>query len=515
VETVEAGLLISGGRTRSVEHLLEAANRAATGFREIGVAEDDCVAIMLRNDFPFFEASLGAAAAGANPVPINWHGVAIELRYQLETVRAKALVIHADLLAAVRDGVPAGTRILVVDTPPEIAEAYRVPSSLCRAPAGETAWEPWLGSHAPLQEASKAVRTSVIFTSGTTGNPKAVVRAPAAGEAAAALADMGRTIFGMRPGEAFRTVLTGPLYHSAPNFFGLTAIRTGGLVVMQPKFEAEELLALVERHRITHLHLVPIMFSRLLALPEATRSRYDLSSLVYAVHAAAPCPAAIKRRMIDWWGPIIHEYYGGTETGAATFMDSADALRKPGSVGRTWERGRVEVRDPDGKLLPAGETGLIYLGIRGFPDFTYMGRPEERKAIERAGLVTCGDVGWLDEEGFLFLCDRAKDMVISGGVNIYPAEIEAVLATMPGLRDCAVFGIPDDEFGESLCAHVELQPGSTVSTGDIHDHLRGRIANYKIPKTIVLVDGLPREDSGKIFKRKLRDPYWAGSGRRI
>ena len=512
---MEAGHLISGGRTCSVEDLLVAAHRAAAGFRDIGLVEDDCVAIMLRNDFAFFEASLGAAAAGANAVPINWHGVTSELRYQLETVRAKVLVIHADLLDAVRDGVPAQTRILVVDTPPEIAAAYGVPQTKCHVPAGETNWAQWLQGFAPLQEVSRAVRTSVIFTSGTTGNPKAVVREPAVGEAATALADMGRTIFGLRAGEPFRTVLTGPLYHSAPNFFGLTAIRTGGLVVMQPRFEAEELLALVERHRITHLHLVPIMFSRLLALPESTRARYDLSSLVYAVHAAAPCPPDIKRRMIDWWGPIIHEYYGGTETGAATFMDSAAALRKSGSVGREWERGRVEIRDPDGKLLPAGETGLVYLGIRGFPDFTYLGRAEERKAIEKDGLVTCGDIGWLDEDGYLFLCDRAKDMVISGGVNIYPAEIEGVLATMPGIRDCAVFGIPDAEFGESLCAHVELQPDCTVTAEDVPAFLHGRVANYKIPKTVVIVEGLPREDSGKIFKRKLREPYWAGLNRRI
>lgn len=512
---MESGQLISGGRTCSVERLMDSAHRAATGFREMGVAEDDCVAIMLRNDFSFFEASLGAAAAGANAVPINWHGVANELRYQLDTVRAKVLVIHADLLASVRDGVPAQTRILVVDTPPEIAAAYRVPPARCSASEGETAWEPWLRGFAPLQEVSRSVRTSVIFTSGTTGNPKAVVREPAAGEAAVALADMGRTIFGLRAGEPFRTVLTGPLYHSAPNFFGLTAIRTGGLVVMQPRFEAEELLALVERHRITHLHLVPIMFSRLLALPESTRARYDLSSLVYAVHAAAPCPPDIKRRMIGWWGPIIHEYYGGTETGAATFMDSAAALRKPGSVGRPWERGRVEIRDADGGLLPAGETGMVYLGIQGFPDFSYLGRAEERRSIEKGGLVTCGDIGYLDEDGYLFLCDRAKDMVISGGVNIYPTEIEGVLATMPGVRDCAVFGIPDEEFGESLCAHVETQPDRHITTEDIRAFLHGRIANYKIPKTIVLVEGLPREDSGKIFKRKLREPYWAGLDRRI
>lgn len=512
---MEAGHLISGGRTRSIETLMESARRAATGFREIGVAEGDCVAIMLRNDFPFFEASLGAALAGAHAVPVNWHSVAAELGYQLDTVRAKALVIHADLLASVRDGVPARTRILVVDTPPEIAAAYRVPPDRCSSTGSDTGWEPWLRRFEPSPEVSGAVRSSVIFTSGTTGSPKAVVREPAAGEAAAALADMGRTIFGLGVGGPFRTVLTGPLYHSAPNFFGLTAIRTGGLVVMQPRFEAEELLALVERHRITHLHLVPIMFSRLLALPESTRARYDLSSLVYAVHAAAPCPPDIKRRMIDWWGPIIHEYYGGTETGAATFMDSAAALRKPGSVGRPWARGRVEIRDAGGDLLPTGETGMVYLGIQGFPDFTYLGRDEERRSIEKGGLVTCGDIGYLDEDGYLFLCDRAKDMVISGGVNIYPAEIEGVLATMPGIRDCAVFGIPDEEFGESLCAHIEPQSGRHVTAEDVRAFLQGRIANYKIPKTIVLVEGLPREDSGKIFKRKLREPYWAGLNRRI
>jgi long-chain acyl-CoA synthetase len=261
--------------------------------------------------------------------------------------------------------------------------------------------------------------------------------------------------------------------------------------------------------------MVPTMFVRLLRLPEAVKRRHDLSSLEWVAHAAAPCPVDVKRAMIEWWGPVIHEYYGGTETGIVTFHTAEEALRKPGTVGRALPGGTVRIYGADGRILPAGEIGEIYLWLAGFPDFTYHGLDDKRREVGRDGLVTLGDVGYLDEDGYLFICDRARDMVISGGVNIYPAEIEMALLAMPGVRDCAVFRIPDDEFGEKLCAHIQPDPEVPIGAAEVTEFLRGRLADFKVPRVIKFETALPREDSGKIIKRKLREPYWAQAGRHI
>jgi long-chain acyl-CoA synthetase len=219
--------------------------------------------------------------------------------------------------------------------------------------------------------------------------------------------------------------------------------------------------------------------------------------------------------MIEWWGPVINEYYGSTETGGVVVHTAEEALRKPGTVGRPVPGGHVRIYDDDGHVLGPNEVGEVYLRIDGLPDFTYNGLDEKRREIERDGLVTAGDIGYLDDDGYLYLCDRKKDMVISAGVNIYPAEIEGVLIDMPGVKDCAVFGIPDEEFGEALCAYIEPEPGAMPSDADVRTYLQGRLAKYKMPRVVELIDELPREDSGKIFKRKLRAPYWEQAGRQI
>jgi long-chain acyl-CoA synthetase len=305
------------------------------------------------------------------------------------------------------------------------------------------------------------------------------------------------------------------MYHSAPNAYALFAARSGGYCELQPRFEPEELLALIERLHITHLHMVPTMFVRLLQLPEEVRERYDLRSLKFVAHAAAPCPPDIKRKMIEWWGPVINEYYGSTETGGVIFHTAEEALRKPRTVGRPIAGARARIYDDSGNILGPGEIGQVYLKLDGYADFTYNNAPEKRQQAERDGLITPGDIGYIDEDGYIFLCDRKNDMVISGGVNIYPAEIESVLINMPGLKDCAIFGIPDEQFGEALCAYVQAQPGAVINDEGIQSYLSQRIAKYKIPKVIKMVDDLPREDSGKIFKRKLRAPYWESVNRAI
>ena len=512
---IAIGRVLSGQREISRATIVEHAARAATGFAELGIRAGDAVAVMLRNDFPFFEASFAAQRIGAYCVPVNWHGKTPEIAYVLGDCGAKAVVTHADLLPLLAPAVPPGVPVLVVPTPPEIAAAYGIGDVLCRPPAGALRWQDWLSPFAPMPEGPPGAISSMIYTSGTTGNPKGVRRLNMGPEAAQAMGLLARNVMGIVPGEVMRTVITGPLYHAAPNFYGLYAVRDGGLAILQPRFDAEELLRLVEQYRITHLHMVPTMFVRLLRLPDAVKRRYDLSSLEWVVHAAAPCPAAAKRAMIEWWGPIIAEYYGATETGAVTFHTSAEALAKPGTVGRPLPGGVVRIYDGEGRVLPPGAVGEIYLWLGGWPDFTYHQLDDKRREIERDGLVSLGDVGYLDEEGYLFLCDRQRDMVICGGVNIYPAEIEAALLAMPGVHDCAVFGIPDDEFGEKLCAHIEPEPRAGLGEAEVKAFLRERLADFKVPRVMRFEAGLPREDSGKIMKRKLREPYWAEAGRRI
>jgi long-chain acyl-CoA synthetase len=263
------------------------------------------------------------------------------------------------------------------------------------------------------------------------------------------------------------------------------------------------------------MHMVPTMFVRLLQLPDAVKRRYDLCSLRHVIHGAAPCATETKRAMLDWWGPVINEYYGSTEASISTYLTSTEALAKLGTVGRPLRCVTIRVYDEQGRQVPPGTVGEIYVRLEGYSDFTYHGQDAMRREIERDGLISVGDVGYLDADGYLFLCDRKRDMVISGGVNIYPAEIEAVLIGMPGVRDCALFGIPHAEFGETLCACIQLKPGAQLDARSVRAYLKPRIANYKIPSVVEFHDELPREDSGKIFKRRLRDPYWQGTGRRI
>ena len=509
-------ILISGDRRIAQDALMEKARRAATGFADLGIGDGDTVALFLRNDFAFFEAAYAATLLGAYAVPINWHLKAEEAGYIIRDSAARALVIHADLLPAIAAAIPDEVTLFVVPTPPEIAAGYRIEPAETMVPPGHTAWDQWLARHPEWLEPARADRPSMIYTSGTTGRPKGVRREPWIGDAAIArrneLIDMW---FGLNPAQPPRTVITGPMYHVVPNHYGLFALQCGGLLVLQPRFDAEELLAMIERHCITHVHLVPTMFVRLLRLPDAVRARYDTTSLEFVSHGAAPCPPDIKRRMIEWWGPVINEYYGATESGAVCCHSSQEALRKPGTVGRAIGGGVIRIYDEEGNEQPVGEIGEIYLRLDVWPDFTYNNLDHKRGEIERDGLITIGDMGYLDEDGYLFLVDRVNDMVISGGVNIYPAEIEAVLIDMPGVHDCAVFGIPDEEYGEQLCAYIEPIDGDPLDVEGVRAYLRERIANYKVPKTVEFQADLPREDSGKIFKRRLREPYWRDAGRNI
>ena len=503
-----APALTTGSRLRTHADIRDRAARAAAGFCQLGVREGDTVALCLRNDFAFFEATLGAAMAGAYPVPINWHASRDEAAYVIRDCAATALVVHADLLSTIAPGLPAGLPVLVVDTPAEIRTAYGVAPT---APIFEGAhsWDSWLSCQSPIAAPAATTRGAVIYTSGTTGQPKGVKRAPSA--STAALLSTAAIGYGLNADTPMTVLMNGPMYHSAPNSYGMLAFNLGADIVLQPRFDAEQMLALIERHGVTHMHIVPTMFVRLLRLPAEVKAQYDLSSLRFVVHGAAPCPPEVKRDMIAWWGTVIHEYYGSTETALIAGHGSHEALAKPGTVGRALPGVTIKVLDEEGKELSPHATGDIFIHSAAGASFAYIGRDETRR---EDGFITVGDIGYLDEEGFLFICDRRRDMIISGGVNIYPAEIEAALLTIPGVRDCAVFGIPDAEYGEAVCAHVQVEPGGPDAMA-IRAALAASLSKFKVPGLIEIAIDLPREDSGKIFKRKLREPYWAATGRAI
>ena len=505
----------AGERFRSWADIQVNAARAAGGFADLGIGEDDSVALMLRNDFPTFEVNQAASQLGAYAVPINWHFTPEEAGYILTDCGAKVLVAHTDLLAQIANGIPAGVKVLAVPTPDEIAAAYGVPAEKRAVPAGVERWDAFVAASAPRTAPPAAARGSMIYTSGTTGRPKGVRRQPSSPEQMAAAAQEAAMFWGLKADPSIVVLMNGPMYHSAPSAYGNASGRLQLHMVLQPRFEAEDMLRLIDKHKISHMHIVPTMFVRLLRLPQAVKQRYDVSSLRFVSHGAAPCAPAVKRQMIEWWGPVINEYYGATETGVVVWHGSEEALRKPGTVGRVVPGGTLRIVDEQGSDVRQGEVGEIYVRGPHLSEFTYNNDEAKRREVALGDLVTVGDIGYMDADGFLFLCDRKRDMIISGGVNIYPAEIEGALIQMPGVRDCAVFGIPDEEFGEQICAYVEPLPGAAIDAIAVRAFLGGHVARYKVPKVVEFAAALPREDSGKIFKRKLRAPYWERAGRSI
>ncbi|MCL4743974.1 MAG: AMP-binding protein [Burkholderiaceae bacterium] len=521
--------LIFDGERTGPDTLAERAERAASGFAALGVGEGDVIAVMLRNEPVYLETMYAARALGAYLCPVNWHFRADEAGFILRDCGAKALVIDATLLAQAGDAIAPGLECLVATPTVATRSAFGLrdagvdeassapPQTSGSAPRRWPRWEQWRDRHPRHVGPPMRPRGMIPYTSGTTGRPKGVRRLPPAPEFAARQADdaarLYRTVFALDADS--RALLCAPLYHSAPASYLANASQVGSTLYLVPRFDAQETLALIERERISHAYLVPTMFQRMLRLPAEVRARYDLSSMRFVISTGSPCLAEVKRAMIDWWGPVISECYASSETGYATFIDSADWLAHPGSVGRALGEATVRVLDDDGTALPAGAVGTIHVHQPAYPDFTYIGNDEARRRIERDGLVSVGDMGWFDAQGYLYISDRKSDMVISGGVNIYPAEIEATLAAMPEVADCAVFGIPDEEFGEALAAAVQLREGRSADADAVRAFLRARIAGYKVPRLIEFHASLPREDTGKIFKRKLRDPHWQGVARRI
>ena len=504
--------VLAAGERREGATIAERALRGIGGLvgTALGIGEGDVVAIMLRNEPAFLEAMLIARQAGCYSCPINWHYKADEAGYILRDVGAKALIVHADLLRQIEGGVPPGCHVIVVEPSAETRAAFRLTAEQCAVPPGATEYESWLAASPAYTGPPRKVHGSVPYSSGTTGKPKGVLRTPAPPEQLARMIEITQTVLGIEQG--MRTAIVAPLYHSAPASYGMQSLLFGELVLIHESFDPERLLADIETHRLDRLYLVPTHMVRLLRLPDEVKRKYDLSSVTFVASTGSPCPPEVKKQMIEWWGPVINESYASSEAGFITLLSSQESLTHPGSAGRPVAGAEVRILSDAGEMLPPYEPGLIYCRQAAYPDFTYINRDADRKAIDRDGLVAVGDVGYFDRDGYLYICDRKSDMVISGGVNIYPAEIEAVLITMPGVADCAVFGIPDAEFGEALAAHVQPHNGAALERDAVRNFLKERIADYKVPRVVEFSDALPREESGKIFKRRLRDPYWKAWG---
>lgn len=504
----EGGEVICCGRRQSREEVLADARRLAAGLEAAGLRAGDCVAILMRNDIPFITATMAAAMLNLTAVPVNWHFSAPEVDYILRDSEAKAVIAHADLWRGVADGLEtAGLTVIVAETPDDLGEICRIGPERRSVPENVEEWSAFLAAHEPWEGEIPPPLPAMIYTSGTTGNPKGVRRLGPA--------KPSRSGYGHIFTPDVCMIQPSPAYHAAPNRFATMAFQVGGRLVMMPRFDPVMLLELIERHRVTAGFMVPTMFHRLLRLPDEARARYDVSSVSDIVIAGAPCPPDVKRDMLEWWGPVIYEFYGSTETSALTWATPEDAAKKPGTVGRAVETATVKVFDAEGRECSPGVEGEVYGRLVDYPDFTYHKRPEARAEVEHEGLITSGDIGWFDEDGYLFLSDRIKDMIISGGVNIYPAHIEAEILKFPDVMDCAVFGAPDADLGECVAAAIQMRSGVALDQTALRAFLAERIAKYMVPSIIVDDPDLPRQDTGKIFKRKLRDRYWEALGRRI
>lgn len=493
------------GSEHTFGDLFAAQNQVVHGLRALGLEKGDVVAAMLPNGAALIEMYLAALHAGWYIVPINYHLTAAEVAYILSDSEAKAFVGHERLAGACRGAV----------------EEVRFPEDARFAVGALEGFRPYAalkgGQAADLPE-ERSTGAVMTYTAGTTGNPKGVRRpTPQVDpDTNGALNGAFLTLFGIMPHDGNVHMTVSPLYHTAVVNFTLDSLHLGHTIVLMDKWSPEETLRLIDRYEVTTSHMVPTQFRRLLALPPDVRSKYDLGSLRHMVHSAAPCPPDVKRAMIEWWGPVIDEYYAATE-GGGTLVTSEEWLKKPGTVGKPWPISQIRILDDEDQPVPAGTPGTVWIKMGDYT-FEYNKDRQKTEKTWKEGFFTVGDVGYLDEDGYLFLNDRKIDMIISGGVNIYPAEIENALLGHPKVVDAAVFGIPHDDWGEEVKAVI--QPVDGVAPGPQLEHelielCRERLAKYKVPRSIDFIEEMPRDPNGKLYKRRLREPYWAGRERNI
>ncbi|HMK12612.1 MAG TPA: AMP-binding protein [Acidimicrobiales bacterium] len=488
------------GRSGAVVTYLELNDRSirlARILREAGLQRGDHVALFMENQPRFLEVAWAALRSGLYITTINSYLTVPELAYIVNDCEAKALVTSA-AKAEIVAGLSGEHDI------PEVATRLMADGTIAGFDSYEDALD--ASSADPLDD--ETMGAAMLYSSGTTGRPKGVKRPLPKykpGDPDPAVLG-GKVVYGW--GEDTIYLSPAPMYHAAPLAFSLNVQRFGGTVVMMEHFDAAEALALIEREKVTHSQWVPTMFVRMLKLPDDVRLSHDLSTHRVAIHAAAPCPVEVKRRIIEWWGPILLEYYAGTEGNGATFIASEDWLQHPGSVGRV-AIGKLHIVDDEGNDLPPNTEGTIYFSGAG--EFEYHNAPEKTEGSRLpGGRSTLGDVGYVDDDGYLFLTDRKAYMIISGGVNIYPREIEDVLVTHAKVADVAVFGIPDEDFGEQVKAVVQPIDGVTGSeelARELTAYARERLAGFKVPKSIDFEAELPRLPTGKLYKRILRDRY--------
>jgi len=490
----------------------ERTNRLINAFRGLGLAPGDVIAIYAGNCREYYETMMAATHAGLVYVPVNWHFSPEELAYVIDNSGARALIAEDQFMENALDAINRG------ETPTlEHCIAIRAEEK----PGQFKDFEALIEAADPDEPTDQALGGPMFYTSGTTGRPKGVKSSTfAAGGPMEMMELIGGGLSQMLgiPADG-TTYVCGPVYHSAQWAFSFLPLLVGSRVLMRHRFDPAESLQIMDEHKVTNVHLVPTQFHRFLKLEDADREGFDGRSLVVVWHGAAPCPPETKRRMIDWWGPVISEYYGSTEGSIVTQISASEWLERPGSVGKAGAMVEITVRDDEGAVVPAGESGQIYVKNLMGSDFEYHNEPEKTADVHlEAGVFTFGDIGYFDEDGYLYLSDRKIDMIISGGVNIYPAEIEAVLVQHPAVEDAAVFGIPNEEFGEEVKAAVKLaqgnEPGEELTTA-LTAFCRERLANYKTPRSIDYEDEFPRHETGKLYKRLLRDRYWQGQGRTI
>ncbi|MFT5674405.1 MAG: long-chain acyl-CoA synthetase [Paraglaciecola sp.] len=474
------------------------------------MGEDDVVAVLLRNDVAYLEVIEACRYLGAFYVAINWHAAKSEIEHMLEDSQATLLIGHSDLVSSFADTenniLTGGMPVLAIPTPIEICNAYGVDPKISDH---QIDLQALINNASGISAPFRRFRGLFSYTSGSTGRPKGIKRVldPSRPDSFEIYAGLAKSMLLLSPGDKF--YVAAPIYHSAPNVLSLISLASGDVdIYLEAKFEPEGFLADIQRYGITHCYIVPTMMIRLLKLPVDIRRKYDTSSLRYAVSTGSAWPADVKSAMIDWFGPIFYESYGASEIGFMTLISSNEALQKPGSVGKVLPGGSIKILDDNQQEVPTHEAGLIYVYLPMFGAFSYTnseGSLDDQRYNEYASV---GDIGYLDEDEYLYISDRKKDMIISGGANIFPAEIEAVLIDMPQILDCAVFAAPHPEFGEMVVAAVSCREDVILSLQEVCAFLDGKIAKFKLPRKLDIHKALPREDSGKIFKQRLRDPYW-------
>nr|MBF0684201.1 acyl-CoA synthetase [Pseudomonas sp.] len=491
-----AVIMAGTGAARTYREVDEASNRLAHHLYEIGLRRGDHIAILMENNIRYLDVCWAAIRSGLIITPVNRFLTPGEADYILQDCGAQVL-ISSHAMAELAGSLQAtqGMRsLLMVDG--TIPGWQDLDSSIEGCPPTPLA-EEWLG-------------TIMLYSSGTTGRPKGILRGLTGGKVQEGIT-IQQVLRRYRLSQDSVYLCPAPLYHAAPVTYAIGAHFEGATVVVMDKFEPLEALRAIERYGVTHSQWVPTMFIRMLRLPQEERERFDLSSHQVAVHAAAPCPVAIKQRMIEWWGPILQEYYAGTEGNGFTDIDSHDWLKHPGSVGRALI-GELHICDENGNELPPNEPGLIYFAQPQLP-FTYHNAPEKTQSAQHPihpNWTTLGDIGKVDEEGYLYLTDRKAFMIISGGVNIYPQQVEDALMQHPDVVDAGVIGVPDEEMGEAVKAIIEPVPERSRDAGfvqELTEFVRARVARYMVPRSIDFVDEMPRLATGKLNKFALRDQF--------